>query len=728
MTTLTVNSFLLGVTSAATLSLPAASKNGATGWTGSVNIDQTGGTLWRYAHLSAQTPDAATIKANGATSVPSATGAQSLFGSGLEGQTTYRVSYYHETAGGAGSNIVRSGTFTTDTVGAETGTVTISILDRSNLQIAPEGVFFRAGVTDNSVTEDSNRANYDPSWHDVTYVWSFGDVHAVSDKVVNVALPHNDLNVGYGKEVGHTFTQPGSYTVTCDAYGPSGYIGRGTTSVTVGDPDTLFTGSRTILVGSADANYPGAQVVANINAARELVQFQGQTHRILIQKGHVETSNMGWIASTDFPNIYVSTYGTGARPQITFTNTGFGVFGGWVEFSGKDIVVQGLDARGAWDPQTESGSRAPTFIYGQPLTNASICVDDCYIRDMAMGVYGPSSGGSGQTNCHINNTMFDGWAEYAVFTFVAGDNDIMSCTGVGMVQDPLANSGGSGSIGVGNTQGCFRSNSRGRMYFDVCDLFSRCGWAPSGDPYYQDDFRLNTRQTDPCSVVITRCAVEGGSSLISSKESEGGGHARAHSNILVDKCLLVGARHSLNPIVTETGGWTVRNSILVLPEMPTRSGYNCTIFNIQTTNGGVANGAVPVKVYNNTIIDNRPSSQGLAPNTIFSGDTGKLSSLQEANNVFQFDQQTGREIENANLNNTTRMPTVGGSHAAWYLGIKRSGVPLQAGTGSPVDSVKTYTPNIGSPVIDDASGSLIAHDDFNGVVRSTPDRGAVERT
>jgi plastocyanin len=336
--------------------------------------------------------------------MPGATGVQNVGGTGLTAETTYYAHYLH-TKDGLDSTVATSASFTTAALGSGSGTVTLSILDRSNLQVAPEGVFFRASVSDASVTEDSNRANYDPSWHDVTYVWNFGDVHAVSDKVVNVAAAHNDLNTGYGKEVGHTFTRPGAYTVTCDAYGPSGYIGRGTTSVTVGDPDALFTGSRTILVGSADANYPGAQVVANINAARELVNNQASTHRILIQKGHVETSNMGWVAGASYPNIYVSTYGTGARPQITFTNTGFGVFGGWVEFSGKDIVVQGIDATGIWDPQTETGPRAPTFIYGQPLTNASIVVDDCYIRDMGMGIYGPSAGGSGQTNCHVNNTM-----------------------------------------------------------------------------------------------------------------------------------------------------------------------------------------------------------------------------------------------------------------------------------------------------------------------------------
>lgn len=730
MTTLTVTLSLLG--SAPILSLPTGLANGATAYTGTVTSDTAGGTLWHVVSTAATAPSAAQIKlgldhtgslaAAAGAQIPGAAGQVTVGGAGLSESTSYYL-HYLQSQDGRDSNIVTSASFTTGALGSGSGTVAITILDRSNLQIAPEGVFFRASVADASITENSNRSAYDPSWHDVTYVWSFGDIHAVSDKVTNVAASQNDLNSGYGKEVGHTFTRPGTYTVTCDAYGPGGYIGRGTEVITVGDPDALFTGNRTILVGSADAAYPGAQVVSTLDQGRAALEALNTTGRVLVQRGHVETTGTSFFGTDSYENIYVSTYGTGARPQITATN-GFALFGGWDSFAGRDMVIQGLDCTGGWNPQSETGNRGLSFLRAQALTNASMVVDDCIAKNFGLSIYAPSTGAAGgTTNLHINNTLVEGYAEYALFTFITGPNDITSCTGVGLLQDPLANSGGSGQIGNGNTQGPFRSNTGGRYYFDCCDFFSRCSWTPAGDPWYQSCVRFNSRLTDAASAVFTRCAMESGGPVFSCTESEGGGHARVHSNVLVDKTLMVGSHHTLDLIEVEVSGFTFQNCICVMPEQPARSGFNTNWIDIKS--GGVANGSVPLKVRHCTFIDNRPSSQGLAPNSVFSGDTGKLSAETEENNVFQFDQQTGREFENADLS-TTQLATVGGQWTSRYLGEKRGGVPLNTFRATPPDSVKTYRPNAGSPVISDASG-LVAYDDFTGAVRSSPDRGAVAR-
>jgi hypothetical protein len=128
------------------------------------------------------------------------------------------------------------------------GRVAISILARTQAELAPDGVFFRASVDDPGIVQATGRSGYDPSFHDCTYIWDFGDPGAVSDKVVNLPAAHNDLNCAYGKEVGHVFTRPGRHTVTCTVYGPEGPVGSDALDIEVGDPDRAFAPEQTILL------------------------------------------------------------------------------------------------------------------------------------------------------------------------------------------------------------------------------------------------------------------------------------------------------------------------------------------------------------------------------------------------------------------------------------------------------------------------------------------------
>lgn len=720
MTTLTINISILG--SAPVLSQPTAAASGPTGYTGTVVTDTSGGTLYWTATQSA-TPPAASVIRQGSSQTVSASGLRSVTGAGLNPETTYYLHYLHS-KDGLDSGIVTSAAFTTEAQGAGSGTVTISILGRSALEVAPEGVFFRASVSDASVTEDGNRDNYDPSFHDVTYVWNFADAHAVWDKVLNVAAAHNAPGLGYGKEVGHVFTQPGTYDVTCEAHGPNGLIGTDTLQVIVGDPDTLFTGTRTILVGAADADYPGATVVSTIDAARTASEAQTQTHRVLIQRGSTHGYGGAWAMNGAVTNVYVGAYGTGARPVINSTN-GFACFSA-VSSGYGDLVVQGLDIRGPWNAIDETGYDSWAFeLYGadQGINNRCAIIDDCLVNGFYNGVYLPNSSGAPRT--FIHNTTLTGMGGYSVFNLQGSSETMCSCTGVVLAHDPLANSGGSGSIGAGNGQGPFRSNRRGRYYFDGCDFFSRQSWTPAGNPWYQSCVRFNSAMVPGASGVFVRCAMEGGGPVFSHRESEGGGQLRPHVNVLVDKCLVVGSYHTQPLFEIETGGFTIRNCIGVHPEKPTRGGYGHDWVRVISTGPAVVDGSVPLKVYNNTFVSDMTPTQGAPSTSHVSGDTGKLSNITNQNNVFVFPRQTGLQPEAPDVS-ATDLPTVGGVWTPRYLGEKRAGVPLNGARATPPGSVNDYRPNTGSPLIGTAAG-MLPRDDYYGTLRVSADRGAVAR-
>jgi hypothetical protein len=370
------------------------------------------------------------------------------------------------------------------------GRVAISILARTQAELAPDGVFFRASVDDPGIVQATGRSGYDPSFHDCTYIWDFGDPGAVSDKVVNLPAAHNDLNCAYGKEVGHVFTRPGRHTVTCTVYGPEGPVGSDALDIEVGDPDRAFAPEQTILL---DPDSPEAHredrddaeitVTATLQEARAALEALEGPGRILIRRGAVlRTDTTFWLGWT-FPALRLGAFGEGPRPVIEIgpgAEDRFIYAGG--DFTG-DLVIQGLDLRGPWDAEGERGHQ----LVGLDLVNAALwddadpnprstVLDDCLFSGFGLAVYLPQHKPPGAvTNTHIHNCRISDWAGYAVFGGDLGDGAV-SITGTTMAQNEQAPSGGSEAIGVGNSQGPMRTAERGRIYCAASDFFSRCGW------------------------------------------------------------------------------------------------------------------------------------------------------------------------------------------------------------------------------------------------------------
>jgi hypothetical protein len=321
MTTLTLNMTLAGVVDATapTLSALLAAHVGATGWTAAVDTNEAGGTLF-YVVTRNATETPATIQAGASQSVTQ-TGQQVMSGSGLSPSTGYRVHAFHRDASGNDSAVLSSNEFTTDELGSGSGTVTIQIMNRSDQQVAPEAVWFRANVSDASVNQNLSLGAYDESFHKLTYIWDFGDPGAASDKLTNVPVAHNDLNKAYGKQAAHVYASPGIYTVTCTVYAENRtLIGSDMQQVIVGDPDTLFTGNRTILLDPAWCRRQRRlSGVAGCHDGQSGAKRGDEHRRGLSGPGkarhhHDHVGSVFQITNPATTNLYVGTYGSGARP------------------------------------------------------------------------------------------------------------------------------------------------------------------------------------------------------------------------------------------------------------------------------------------------------------------------------------------------------------------------------------------------------------------------------
>ncbi|MEM1340752.1 MAG: hypothetical protein AAGF68_00435, partial [Pseudomonadota bacterium] len=559
------------------LSGAGASVQGTTTASWSVTSSEAGGTIFAAARASSAGQLSRSQIENGtgnavATSTdpsPAANGSNSGVLNGLAPSTTYRIDLFQRDIAGLESAVVSSAAFTTDSAGS--ANVSINILQQSGLA-APQGAFFEANVAGFDVAENLDLNQYDRSFHRLRYRWTIrhqGQSYEpqVSDKVVNLPLGHNDSNTAYGKRIGHVFTEPGIYTITCEVQDNSGTTGLGSRTLQVADPDALFSGNRTILVGGANGAYPGAQTVSSLGAAASALNALGQTGRILIARGSTH-ANSGLEFGGGADNIYIGAYGSGARPIVGQAGQhGVRVNG---SFSGH-VQVQGLNIRGGWNSTTESGNNGGngirTFTTNSPQYYV---IEDCMVSGWGEGIKAP-----GADNPNVSHASYVHNCDVSGNRFYAGIGIVPLCTGSfysltgsylgSQIEDMM----GGPKDGNYNNHGSIRSAACKFLYLGVCDMFTRCGWNPTTGiptakgPFIQSCVRINTSNRQGMSAVIERCAMEAGISM------SAGGDRSYGINWLTDKCLFVGHSGTSDMGNIESPGMTIRNCICVHPDAPT---------------------------------------------------------------------------------------------------------------------------------------------------------------
>jgi hypothetical protein len=740
-------------TTAPTLSSLTAAKSGATAWTGSVSTDEGNGTLY-YLVSENSSELAATVKAANSKPV-TATGTQNVSGGGVTPSTTYYLHVLHRDAAGNDSTVTSSSGFTTDALGSGTGTVTISVDRQMNEMAAPAGVFITVGVTGASVSEPAGMTSFDPTLEGLWYHVDWGDTGKISDKVVNLPEVHNDLNISYAKHCGHVYTAPGSYTITATVREKDGtLVGVDTQAVTITDPDTVYTGDRTILVnaaGAGDGAYSGAQVVTTLTAAINANKGSPTSRkRILLKRGETFAASTGTYRFKfgEEENVYIGAYGTGANPVIDSTASGansyiFDVTGAHPD----DAVFTDIDFLCPHDPDNETGARHTAIMVTDPdsgITGQRVLVNNVTFNGVGMAL---QWGGNGtqpmlllMDNCAVN-----GWNDYGILGGPHQDG-LVSITGTSITQSENARMGGQGKNTAANQHGPMRFTHDKHIYISGCDIFSRNSWF--SDLNSQPCVRFFTSPnayTDKGRLIFERNACEGGSHIIAMANASGGTPTNQGICALFEKNLFVGTASTDGIFRQEYSGVAIRNNIAIVPDVPwfnNNPGNLAFCKKESFESSSFSDTSFPVKIYANTLIvlkDNtnltdRFSNRRNARITDIEG-TPNWPTLTVEDNAVTVPNATSEAQHEAIDVTSTAMVTVGGTWESRFLGAKH-GPTATWGTRLTMDTAWAApsgfaawqaVPNASSPLVDDATGTT-PYDDFYGTVRSTADRGAVERT
>ncbi|MEP3635575.1 MAG: PKD domain-containing protein [Paracoccaceae bacterium] len=540
--------------------------------------------------------------------------------------------------------------------GANGPNATIQV-HRSDLQVAPEGMNFEV-VLENFDTPGPSSAtgSYDPQFHDIHYVWNFGDPGKTYDRPAHILPEHRDANIAYGPLATHVYDTPGTYTVTVDIIEPvSGKTAQATLDVTIGNPDTQFPGFRTLYVdpdGDFSGAPAGAQLFDDLQAAFERT---GQTSsdldyfRIILNRGKVYSGFTGAQMRSNWKNVYwCAAPGAGARPLVQCVYEGSNRSSAIEDQTshsniGKitDINISGIDFEGVWNSRREEPlDQNINFLIHRTNRCTYLSIYDCTGSGFSTFVADQSAEGTMPEGTFVDvhtNVLSDlaitNWQNFAIYMDRWSSCGMVGCS---FVQDVEAMSGGGKALGH-NEHGPIRIHGGQGCVIDACDIFSRNGWFPNivGMHTVQPGIRWNQVSYSDAKLNMQRTFVEspGLPLAITGLAPDPVAH-----NAIVDKCHLIGGVMTQEIILCQHSGVTVRNSVLVHPDCDrsirgafgVNSFVKCELRDDATPGTAQA----PIRIYNNALVDFSDTSEGAAdvPDFRLFGDP-TFAAVEASNNL-----------------------------------------------------------------------------------------------
>ena len=201
--------------------------------------------------------------------------------------------------------------------------------------VAPLAVFFDA-------TSTTSTASNKP-FHELQYIWNFNDPGAGNWGHGN--RYSSDKNKSYGPVAAHVFEQPGTYIVELQVQEPGGDTSVSTVKIIVDDPDTVFSGKKTVCFStSGDFNgCPSGSKTITTGSFQKVTRYLGSKKRLLLRKGETWNTNQQTKILSDGPGM-ISSYGSGSlRPKINNTKP---VNTFKVDYRVKDWRITGLEFDG----------------------------------------------------------------------------------------------------------------------------------------------------------------------------------------------------------------------------------------------------------------------------------------------------------------------------------------------------------------------------------------------
>lgn len=604
-------------------------------------------------------------------------------------------------------------------------TAQINILSRSVTQVAPEGFAFDISVDGFDTSGPAAGEVYDPRLHDLYYYWDFGDSYAF--QAPEKLVPENRTShKAYGPKVAHVYRRPGTYDVSCLVIEPeSGKRAVASLRINVGDPEALFAGANTLYV-DGQSNWTsapaGARVFRDFGEAVRAAHSAGelQPQRIMLARGQTfDASGLPSIGrNTAAPSFcIVASEGSGAKPVVNLTNSGFF----WEYKAGqgapKDFWAQNIDFVGSWNATTQSGGRRDAFFLRENPP-VQFLLDQCSFSgfNLALHVF-PVDSPLAPSNPYVfvNDTHITNWRSAAVFG--RDFNCVLLGNKLAQHTDALSGYRDSGN----NLISAVRLVTVDTAIIAQNDFFSRTGWFQNTPGIYttQPCLRMNTRVNEGSFFSVTGNAMEGGFALVELQNSEGQ-DGRA-VNAIFEKNVLIGSHDTSRIFGIGYGGTTIRNNLGIIPNAPTYSVPKTHFVTYSGRGTNAANRNAPQKVYNNSFISLvSPANAANAANHVM-GTTGDPSIFARVH------------VDN-NINHQPAQGVTGDgpfdAPVLWpprYTHYQDDDTARDSSKGTPDDTVALYRPTGSSAALGDAINGEVAYDDFFGNMRPQyPSRGAFE--
>ncbi|MEM9249009.1 MAG: hypothetical protein AAGB05_09965 [Pseudomonadota bacterium] len=655
---------------------------------------------------------------------------------------------------GGASDSVTLTNWNTPEGGAGDASVSIEVVRApSAAQYAPEAVWFYANASGFDLPPaPANSVAYDPAFHEVEYEWSFGDPGDTFTTPVNMIPEHRDANSAIGRQAAHVFRAPGTYTVTCTArrvVDPDTFtVVEAVRSVTVevGDPDTIFDATNTVVVAYDDdftgappsdhqlgsAAIDGGSAWYNYTQGSSIAK--NQPLRVLFKRGgDYSNGDIGMchrIAFGNYTFVHYGAWGSGTKPIGSRTRA---------FMEGVPAVWQDIIFEASYDGITEDASGGGSLF--RTDKHAYHLLTGCELRKDRIGFNHDNIGSVGAAMNVLHECAIYELQQYGLFHFAKPENwdgngfknrlAILGC----LEYDLGAAPHGQGSPN-GQKQGPMRGFEGEDVVIQSCEFFSRTGWTGQGTwpvdgaPMTAIQPVLRFAAGRPSSgtqrngdVVVSRCTSEGGN-LIDKNVSDNA--IPSVRNTLIEQCIMTLAPTVINFGKIQNGATTWRNNLHIFPDVSgSRSLQKLLEVSSADKPGATFDQtqrlAEPVLIYNNSFIVLDDSSVQTEP----FDQLDEYTTYIDENNVVYIAGNPGyvRHEDIAPFDTAELWP-------ARYLGRNEwvGGAPegLQTQYATPAGTISLYQPLATSPVVGTTMGRL-AYSDLLGRARlTTQSRGALE--
>lgn len=634
----------------------------------------------------------------------------------------------------------------------------------SQAQYAPEGIWFYAiPVGFSNDAPPANSIIYDPDFHEVEYLWDFGDPGDVFTATENTLPEYKDANSAIGKNAVHVFRNPGTYTVTCTARRVTNYLTMAkeevvaSVTVTVQDDATLWTAANTIVVAH-DGDFTGAPAsdwqctewlpydndslfwannpVHWAGVLWELMTWNSPVRVLFKCGGDYSGHAVGFSHANlwrPYEFIHFGSWGTGAKP-ISSECRAFA-------HNGLPVVWKNIHFKEDYDDLTETGHDG--FVFSSRSCGYQL-LTECEVSGGRGGGVGMSIlGNDTPSNLIIHDTKMYSLGKYGVYHYARpknydglGSTDRLAVIGV-MDIDSGAAPNGLGGV-AGNEQGPIRTGAEHDVVISNCDFFCRFGW--TGQSAWPADgmaatavqaiIRIagaapttgNQRNGD---VIIARNSAEGNGLISVSGPID---KAPFLGNILYDSNMFMGIASTESFGNTEVGAITIRNNLFIKPAVPDSYSMGNIIALGQVTRDvgvmfdEVARSAEPLRIFGNSFILKDASTLN---NGVFMSENQWTNPVLTNNLLYIENNQAYATQEDFAPFETDDAPL-------WtprYLGRLEEGDlgVLQTQYATPANQVSLYGPLDGSGVLASVSAGPIPLYDMLGRVRPAgAARGALE--